>query len=137
VFQRIEMDFKMSRLQWAEEARQHLAPVLDAGSRLRTAVDASTEWPPGSMPDPGDELLAACAELSTWLDSVRVPIGMGRAQAELQAASGVFRNAAHTFRLRLDVADARYQARMNACRSMLEQGREHVEAFLEKTKSAV
>jgi hypothetical protein len=137
VFQSIEMDFRMSRYQWAEEARQHLAPVPEAASRLRTAVEASTERPPGSLPDPGSELLAASTKLSKWLDSVRVPIGMGRAHAELQAASGVLCNAAHAFRLRLDVREYRYQARLNACRSMLEQTPQHVGTFIEKAKSAV
>jgi hypothetical protein len=126
-----------SRREWARASRQNAAPVLDAASRLRTAVEAGIEWLPGTLPDPAAELVAACAELSTWLDVVRTPRGFGRAHAEIKAACGVLRNAAFVFRSLVDTKSDLYEARLHACQSMLKQGDEHVRGFLAKTESAV
>jgi hypothetical protein len=81
-------------------------------------------------PDPASELIASCAELVKWLHDTPAPAGLERAEAELGAAAGVFRNAAFAFRnLENAVAD-RLQARSEACESMLAQGEHHLDAFI-------
>lgn len=117
-----------ARSRWAAQAQGHLEAVVDAVGALRKAFEAA---PGGGQPavDPSDRVLEACAVVSGWLNGNKAPKGLGRAEGELGAVSGVYRNAAFAFRS-LDEAgtDAR-RARLASCAAMLDQGDHHVEAF--------
>jgi len=76
------------------------------------------------------EVVTGCDSLAGWLNTTRVPRGLRKAEGELGAAAGVYRNAAIVY-LHLENVDGdRRSARSNACTRLLEQGDYHVETFV-------
>ncbi len=110
-------------------AREHLTAVTHAVDKLRGVFQ---EDPPAdSEVDEAvaADVLAACSKLSDWLRSGHTPRGFARAEGELGAAGGVYRNAAVAFKSLAEVEGAQRQARSRACATLLEQGDHHVELF--------
>jgi hypothetical protein len=87
--------------------------------------------PSGTAAAAASEVLNACDGLASWLDSSRAPRGFGKAEGELGAAAGVYRNSAIAFRSLPDTDVDQRRARSNACAALLEQGDYHVETFAE------
>lgn len=112
-------------------ARRRLRPAKRHASRVRQAFHAKA----ADTSDPASELISACADLAQWLHDTPAPPGLEKAEAELGAAAGVFRNAAFAFRNLEKGGVHRLQARSEACESMLEQGEHHVQAFLALVKN--
>ena len=118
-----------ARDRWAAVAQERLAAVIEAAGALRKGLEAALggqAGPPGEVPD---AVVASCAELSRWLAASKAPSGLGRAEGELRAAVGTYRNAAYAFRTLTDAADDVWRARAAACATMLDQGDHHVESF--------
>ena len=113
-------------LKWVVAARRRLKPAKRHAARLKMAFHAGAH----KSPDPASELIQACADLVGWLHDTPAPAGLERAEAELGAAAGVFRNAAFAFRNLEKGGSDRRTARSEACKAMLEQGEHHLDAFL-------
>lgn len=117
-----------ARSRWAAGAQQHLEALVDAVGALRTAFEAAPTEPdpPG---DPSERVLEACAALAGWLTGHKAPRGLGRAEGELGAVGGVYRNAAFAFRGLDEIGVDAQPSRVAACATMLDQGDHHVEVF--------
>jgi hypothetical protein len=76
-----------------------------------------------------DEVVRACLGLTEWLAGDRAPQGLGKAEGELAAAAGVYKNAAFAFRSLGDAEPDQREARTAACATMLDQGDDHVATF--------
>jgi hypothetical protein len=114
------------RREWVITAEDKLAVVTDAVKRLRKVFNIAWEAPE----EVASEVVTGCDGIVGWLNNTRAPRGLGKADAELGAAAGVYRNAA-IVHLSLENADAyRRSARSNAYTRLLEQGDYHVEAFV-------
>ena len=74
-------------------------------------------------------VVTGCGALTDWLASGRAPKGLGKAEGELGAVAGVYRNAAIAFRSLTDAEVDQRKARAVACASMLDQGDHHVGIF--------
>jgi hypothetical protein len=81
------------------------------------------------LADGSDPLLASVSGLLDWLTHAAVPTGLEAAAAELQAAAGVYRNAAVVYPGLSDPNEESHAARSRACDAMLEQGEHHVAMF--------
>jgi hypothetical protein len=116
---------------WIESAERRLEPVMLAALRLRVALDVARDspHPANILEDAGAPLLAASADLLTWLQRAAVPKGTELAVAELHAAAGVYRNAAVVYPGASDLDRESREARTSACMAMLEQGEHHVAMF--------
>ena len=116
---------------WIEAAERRLGPVVFASLRVRVALDVARAS--GTLDDPledaGAPLLAAAADLLAWLQRAATPEGLEAAVAELQAAAGVYRNAAVVYPGVPDLDGESREARTSACDAMLKQGEHHVEMF--------
>lgn len=123
-----ELERDAARRQWAAGAQGHLDALVDAVGNLRAAFEtAPTEGQPHE--ETSDRVLEACAALAGWLTGNKAPRGLGKAEGELGAVGGVYRNAAFAFRgLEEGGAEAR-APRVAACATMLDQGDHHVEVF--------
>lgn len=118
------------RHEWVITAEDRLAVVTDAVERLRRVFNVAREIPSAASADIASEVVTGCDSLAGWLNSTRVPRGLGKAEGELGAAAGVYQNAAIVY-LHLETVDGyRRSARSNACTRLLEQGDYHVEAFV-------
>jgi hypothetical protein len=115
------------RREWATTAEDRLAIVTDAVERLRKVFEIAWEIPSAEV---ASEVVAGCDSLAGWLNSTRVPRGLGKAEGEIGAAAGVYRNAAIVYLNLEDVDGYRRSARSNACARLLEQGDYHVETFV-------
>jgi hypothetical protein len=124
-------DLDASRREWAETARVRLAQVTESVCALRRAFEVAAGEERDPWYGPSERVVASCDTLKGWLAGAKAPRGLGRAEGELGAIAGVYRNAAYAFR---NVPGADEQgarsARMAACATMLEQGDHHVDAFL-------
>lgn len=117
---------------WTVDARYRFGPVMEAASRLQVTLDtgvdpASWRW---RAIDPGSAVVASCSDVLAWLRAWPPPDGAERADAELRAAIGVFRNAAFVYRELVKANASREDALTETCRSMLLRGGEHARAFL-------
>lgn len=116
---------------WIEVAERQLEPAVLAALRVRVALDVARDSMHSAniLEDASAPLLAASADLLTWLQRAAAPHGLGGAVAELRAAAGVYRNAAVVYPGASDLDGESREARTNACRAMLEQGEHHVAMF--------
>ena len=118
------------RREWVTTAEDRLAVVTDGVERLRKVFNIAREIPSEASAEVASEVVIGCDSLAGWLNSTRVPRGLGKAEGELGAAAGVYRNAAIVY-LNLENVDGyRRSARSNACTRLLEQGDYHVETFV-------
>jgi hypothetical protein len=120
----------VARRYWAATAKEHLATVVDAVAALRSAFDALAEIAPDTAAELASTAVDACGGLTNWLGGLRAPKGLGKAEGELGAVAGVYRNAAIAFRSLVDAEVEQREARSSACATMLEQGDHHVETFV-------
>jgi hypothetical protein len=124
----VEPQLESARFAWATAARHRLRAVTTAVGQLRRSFDTgSTGEAEATLLT--DEVVGACLALTEWLAGDRAPRGLGKAEGELAAAAGVYKNAAFTFRSLGDAEPDQREARTAACATMLDQGDEHVEAF--------
>jgi hypothetical protein len=124
----VEPRLDSARWEWAATARERLRVVSTAVDRLRLSFASGA---PGvdETAAVADEVIGACAELTDWLRCARAPGGLGKAEGELAAAAGVYKNAAFAFRSLDDAGPDQLDARAVACATMLDQGDDHVESF--------
>jgi hypothetical protein len=116
---------------WVEAAEQRLTAVQLAALAVRVAIDvvSNSQSPADVLADASDPLLASVADLLDWLAHAAVPTGLEQAAAELQAAAGVYRNAAVVYPGLSDPSEVSHAARARACDAMLQQGEHHVAMF--------
>ena len=117
-----------ARHEWADEARHRIRTVTEAVDRLRKGF--------GAAPKPGEEdaalaeeVVDRCGGLTEWMAATHAPRGLAKAEGELAAAAGVYKNAAFAFRSLIDAEPDQLEPRAAACATMLEQGDGHVHAF--------
>ena len=118
------------RREWATTAEGGLAIVTDAVERLRKVFNIAREIPSEASAEVASEVITGCDSLAGWLNSTGVPRGLGKAEGEIGAAAGVYRNAAIVYLNLENVDEDRRSARSNACTRLLEQGDYHVETFV-------
>jgi hypothetical protein len=118
------------RREWTTTAENRLAVVTAAVERLRKAFNIAREMPSEASAEVASEVMTGCDSLGDWLKNTRVPRGLGKAEGELGAAVGVYRNAAIVYRNLGNVDGYQRSARLNACAMLLEQGDYHVETFV-------
>jgi hypothetical protein len=118
-----------ARRRWASTAKERLTPVTEAVTHLRKVFEMEPDTPPETATAIASELITACGSLVGWLRSSHAPRGFGKAEGELGAAAGVYRNAAIAFRSLANADADQRQVRSNACVTLLEQGDNHVETF--------
>jgi hypothetical protein len=75
-------------------------------------------------------VVSACSKLNGWLAGSHAPRGLAKAEGELGAAAGVYRNAAIAFKSLGEVDGDQREARSNACATLLDQGDHHVGLFV-------
>jgi hypothetical protein len=124
----VEPELESARWEWAATARQRLRAVTTSVDRLRQSFASGV---PGveEATAVAEDVIGACAALTEWLGGAHAPRGLGKAEGELAAAAGVYKNAAFAFRSLEDADPDQHEAREVACATMLEQGDEHVEVF--------
>jgi len=110
--------------QWAAAARERLMTLTEAVTLLR---GAATQTATETRDDVASEVLAASTALVDWLHMSRAPRGLRKAEGELGASAGVYRNAAVAYGSLSDADPHQYEARLAACLKLLEQGDHHVE----------
>lgn len=126
-----DAELEAARYRWAAAAKERLALVTAAVERLRDGYDIERDTPYEASTAVASEVVIACGSLAGWLSSARAPRGFGKAEGELGAAAGVYRNAAVAFRSLEDADGDQRRARSNACLALLEQGDHHVDIFAE------
>ena len=118
------------RRHWAKLAEDRFAEVTAAVERLRDIFGSARARPSDASAEVASEVVDACDGLAGWLGTAPAPRGLTRAEAELGAAAGVYRNAAVLLR-NLGGSDGyRRWVRSNSCATSLQQGDYHAEAFL-------
>jgi hypothetical protein len=119
---------EMEQRRWAEDARDQLRALTEAVAQLRKDLEA-----PASPATQREGLAAAvndaCAVLTQWLRSTRAPRGLRKAEGELGATAGVYRNAAVAFGSLNDADPNQFEARYQAYSKLLQQGDHHIEVF--------
>ena len=127
---RRDPELDVARRRWATRAAEHLTAVVGAVLPLRKAFGADTEIAPALGAALASEVINVCGALTDWLAGVRAPKGLGKAEGELGAVAGVYRNAAMAFRSLADAEVGQLEARSTACATMLDQGDHHVGIFI-------
>ncbi len=121
-------DRQMAQCRWAEDAQDQLRALTEAVAQLREGLEA-----PATPATQRDGLAAAvtdaCAVLTQWLHSTRAPRGLRKAEGELGATAGVYRNAAVAFGSLNDADPNQFEARYQAYSKLLQQGDHHIEVF--------
>jgi len=125
-----DVELEAARRKWASTAKERLTAVTEAVAHLRRMFEMESDTLPETATAVASELITACGSLSGWLSSSRAPRGFGKAEGQLGAAAGVYRNAAVAFRSLADADTDQRQVRSNACATLLEQGDHHVETFV-------
>lgn len=111
--------------------------MVEAVGTLRKAFEATLSEQAEAVGDPPEGVMASCAALANWMAQFKAPRGLGKAEGELGAVAGVYRNAAFAYRSLADADDDSRAARRAACATMLEQGDHHVEVFLARVAKKV
>jgi hypothetical protein len=124
-----------SKRRWAEGAQQRLLVLTDAVTALRGPFESGSSE--GVEPKDGvdADVVAAAAALTQWLGACRAPRGLGKAEAELAAIAGVYRNAAIAYGSLSDADPEQRSARLAACARLLQQGDHHVEIFVARLRA--
>ncbi len=118
------------RRRWATTAEEHLNVVTAAVADLRKVLAVDAEMLFDVDADIASKVVVACGSLEGWLGGTRAPRGLAKAEGELGAAAGVYRNAAIVFGKLKDVEGYQRHTRSNACALLLGQGDDHVDAFV-------
>lgn len=114
---------------WADAARERLTRLTLSVSALHAAVESgspTTVDPQGNL---ASDTADAAAALSAWLAASKAPRGLGKAEGELAAIAGVYRNVSVTYGSLANAGSGQCEARLAACVRLLEQGAHHVELF--------
>jgi hypothetical protein len=123
-------ELEAAKRRWAETAQGLLEELTDGVAALRGAFESGNpskaELPEGVA----SNIVSASAKVIDWLGTSRAPRGLGKAEGEIAATSGVYRNAAVAFESLSDANPDQYAARCAACANLLEQGDHHVENFV-------
>jgi len=123
-----DAQLESDRHQWAAEARARVRGVTEAVDRMRRRFEAPLD--PGSGDAAlADEVVERCSGTTEWMATAHAPRGLAKAEGELAAAAGVYKNAAFAFRSLIDAEPDLLEPRVAACATMLEQGDGHVHAF--------
>ena len=129
-----------AKRQWLEGALEQVRPLIAAAALLRNALDRTATAPVGRNDTQSAEVLAASTSLLRWLEAPRAPRGLRKAEAELGATAGVYRNAAVAFASLADAGPDQQTARRAACVKLLDQGDHHADLFttiVDKKRSAL
>jgi hypothetical protein len=119
-----------ARRQWAGSAQERLTTLVQAVTILRRAFEGGPGSDLGDVADPSEEVVRSCDQLASWLAGAKAPRGLGKAEGELGAAAGVFRNAAFIYRSLGDAGEEARSARTAAFAKALDAGDDLVRAFL-------
>jgi hypothetical protein len=112
---------------WVKGALEQIAALRAVAALLREALEPEVAGPtPEELPAAA---AAAAASATRWLEALRAPRGLGKAEAELGATAGVCRNAAVAFSSLADADSEQHAARRAACLRLLDQGDHHVDLF--------
>ena len=114
---------------WATCARARLEAVTVAVGALRSELDALVAGQESRRRHSSDQVISACNTLADWLARSTAPRRLRRADGELGAAAGVYRNAAFVFRSLIDWGQ-RSEGPVSTLPAMLRQDDGHVQAFL-------
>jgi hypothetical protein len=129
-----------AKRQWLEGAVEQVQPLIDAAALLRSALNQAPTASVGRNDMQSAEVLSAATSLLRWLEAPRAPRGLRKAEAELGATAGVYRNAAVAFSSLADAGPDQHTARSVACVRLLDQGDHHVDLFMaivDKKRSAL
>jgi hypothetical protein len=124
------VDPKMAQRRWAECAQERLEALTDAVGDLRVAFDTPDASEAASGARLKSAVTDACFAITEWLNSSHAPRGLRKAEGELAATAGVYRNAAVAFGSLSDAESDQFEARYKACAKLLQQGDHHVEICL-------
>jgi hypothetical protein len=119
-----------AKRQWLEGALAQVQPLIAAAALLRHAFDQAPPTSVGQNDMQSAKVLAATTSLLRWLAAPRAPRGLRKAEAELGATAGVYRNAAVAFSSLADAEPHQHAARCAACVKLLDQGDHHADLFL-------
>jgi hypothetical protein len=131
------LELRSSR--WEAVARKLLSWIQLEVSPLSEVDDLDPGRPEGALapnPVPGSRLVDACDRATTWRLATPVPRGYESADAQLGAAAAVYRNAGLTLRSLGERSGESRERRLQACRSLLELGQHHVDAFARSLEAA-
>jgi hypothetical protein len=117
------------RRHWAAGALEHLTRLTSSVAAIRQAVESGSPNEIETQEELGSEVARAAAALTAWLDASRAPRGLGKAEGELAATAGVYRNVAVAYGSLGDAGSGQSAARFAACVKLLDQGSHHVELF--------
>jgi hypothetical protein len=118
----------LAKRQWVEGAVARLEALRQAVGPLRGALISGPRTAPGQQGPLTFPVMEAVVSVTRWLEA-RAPSGLGKAEAELGATAGVYRNVAVAFSSLADSELEQHAARFAACVKLLEQGDHHVELF--------
>jgi hypothetical protein len=114
---------------WTDGALERLRSLTGAAAPLREAFESGARLDPDLCVHVTSPVLGASAATTQWLEGSRAPRGLRRAEAELGATAGVYRNAAVAFTSLADADPGQLARRRAACLRLLDQGEHHVELF--------
>jgi hypothetical protein len=127
---------EMAQRRWAQDARYQLRVLTEAVAQLRGSLE--TPATPATQREPlAAAVTDACAVLTQWLQSTRAPRGLRKAEGELGATAGVYRNAAVAFGSLNDADPNQFEARYQAYSKLLQQGDHHIEIFFDLLRKKV
>lgn len=114
---------------WAEAARGRLTRLTCSVSALREAIESGSRANIRPQGDLARGVTRSAADLAAWLDASKAPRGLGKAEGELAAIAGVYRNVAVAYGSLGECGTDQCAARLAACVRLLGQGAHHVELF--------
>ena len=119
-----------ARRRWAASAQERLGALMDAVRTLRQAFEGGPRSDLEGAAAPSEGVVRSCDQLASWLTSSKAPRDLGKAEGELGAVAGVYRNAAFAYRSLGDAGEDARRARLAAVAKALEAGDDLVGAFL-------
>ncbi len=119
-----------AKRQWLDGALEQVRPLIASAALLRSALDQAPTASVGQNDTQSAKVLAAATSLLRWLEAPRAPRGLRKAEAELGATAGVYRNAAVAFASLADARPDQKTARRAACVKLLDQGDHHADLFM-------
>jgi hypothetical protein len=123
-------DQQMAKRQWVDSAQVRLGALTEAVAALRGAFASENLTGPARVEKVASEVLEASAALTEWLGTSRAPRGLAKAEGELGATAGVYRNAAVAFGSLAEAGPDQQAPRYAACVKLLDQGDHHIEMFV-------
>jgi hypothetical protein len=121
---------QMAKRQWVDGAQVRLGALTEAVAALRGESASGYVTGLERIEKVASEVLGAAAALTQWLGTSRAPRGLAKAEGELGATAGVYRNAAVAFGSLAKAGSDQHQARCAAGAKLLDQGDHHVEMYV-------